>query len=60
MRQICLDSSVQGQLGDFLIPQRGIFAIGSAFLESFDTDRHLAATSKAEASRQPVHPTGQS
>lgn len=38
--------SVQGQMGDFLIPQRGIFAIGSAFLESFDAERHLAVTSQ--------------
>jgi hypothetical protein len=40
---------VQAELGEFLIPQRGLFAIGSAFLESFDRGRHLAATSKAEA-----------
>lgn len=36
----------QARLGDFLIPQRGVFAIASAFLESFDPQRHLAAASK--------------
>lgn len=40
----------QGQLGEFLIPQRGIFAIVSAFLESFDAERHRAAMTKSEAS----------
>jgi hypothetical protein len=37
----------QGRLGEFLIPQRGIFAIANAYLESFDPVRHLTATSKA-------------
>jgi hypothetical protein len=37
---------VQGQMGDFLLPQRGIFAIGSAFMESFDAEQHLAVTSQ--------------
>jgi hypothetical protein len=36
----------QGRLGEFLIPQRGIFAITSAYIESFDPVRHLTATSK--------------
>jgi hypothetical protein len=37
----------QGRLGEFLMPQRGIFAVTSAYLESFDPVRHLTATSKA-------------
>jgi hypothetical protein len=40
---------VQARLGEFLIPQRGMFAIGSAFMETFDTERHVATTSQAEA-----------
>ena len=36
----------QGRLGEFLIPQRGIFAVTSAYIESFDPVRHLTATSK--------------
>jgi hypothetical protein len=34
----------QGALGDFLIPQRGIFAFGQSIFEPFAEDRHLAAT----------------
>lgn len=41
---------VQERLGDFWIPQRGIFALAQAFLESFDPARHVAAT--ARQSRQ--------
>lgn len=37
----------QGRLGEFLIPQRGIFAVTSAYLERFDPARHLTLTSKA-------------
>jgi hypothetical protein len=40
---------VQAELGEFLVPQRGVFAAGSALLESFDAGRHLAATSQSEA-----------
>jgi hypothetical protein len=40
--------AVQAQLGDFLIPQRGLFAIGSALLENFDVDRHFVAIMQAE------------
>jgi hypothetical protein len=39
---------VQAHLGEFLIPQRGLFAIGSSFLESFDATRHLAVTSQMD------------
>jgi hypothetical protein len=38
---------VQARLGDFWIPQRGIFVIGGAFFEPFDAARHLSATSQA-------------
>jgi hypothetical protein len=31
---------VQARLGDFWIPQRGLFVIGSAFMENFDPARH--------------------
>lgn len=40
---------VQAKLGDFWIPQRGIFAIGGAFFEPFDAERHLSGTSRAGA-----------
>jgi hypothetical protein len=36
----------QAWLGDFAIPQRGIFAIGRAFFEPFDEARHLAVASQ--------------
>jgi hypothetical protein len=32
----------QARLGDFWIPQRGLFAVGRAFFETFDPARHLA------------------
>jgi hypothetical protein len=35
----------QARLGDFWIPQRGIFVIGRAFFEPLDTRRHLSVTS---------------
>jgi hypothetical protein len=44
----------QGKLGDFLIPQRGLFAVARAFMESFDEHRHAAATSKQEGASQQV------
>ena len=34
--------AVQARLGDFWIPQRGLFAVGRAFFETFDPARHLA------------------
>ncbi|MET3922666.1 hypothetical protein [Arthrobacter sp. UYEF20] len=34
---------VQDRLGDFWIPQRGIFMIGSSLFEPFDAATHLAA-----------------
>jgi hypothetical protein len=36
----------QDSLGDFWIPQRGIFAAANAFLETFDPARHVAATAR--------------
>jgi hypothetical protein len=36
----------QAWLGDFAIPQRGIFAIGQAFFEPFDEARPLAVASQ--------------
>jgi len=33
----------QAHLGDFWIPQRGIFAIGEAFFDAFDPSRHSAS-----------------
>ncbi|PNI09487.1 hypothetical protein CXX84_04300 [Arthrobacter sp. AFG7.2] len=35
---------VQTRLGDFWIPQRGIFLIGASSFDSFDPARHLPAT----------------
>ncbi|MCU1560516.1 MAG: hypothetical protein JWP90_1469 [Mycetocola sp.] len=37
----------QTRLGDFWMPQRGIFMLGSATFEPFDPARHLAATTTA-------------
>ncbi len=34
-------------LGDFVIPQRGVLAVGHVFFESFDETRHLSVTSRA-------------
>jgi hypothetical protein len=42
----------QGSLGDFLIPQRGIFAVGQSLFEPFAEGRHLAVTTR-EANRDP-------
>jgi len=36
--------AVQTRLGDFWIPQRGIFAIGRAFFEPLDPARHALTT----------------
>ena len=36
----------QAWLGDFAIPQRGMFAIGRAFFEPFDETRHTAIASR--------------
>lgn len=33
----------QARLGDFWLPQRGIFAVGEAYCEQFDAARHLPA-----------------
>ena len=39
--------AAQERLGDFWIPQRGIFALAQAFLEPFDPLRHVSATTQA-------------
>ncbi len=36
----------QARLGDFWIPQRGLFAVGRAFFEPFDPARHLTVASR--------------
>ena len=47
-------------LGDFIIPQRGVLAVGHVFFESFDPTRHLTVTSRAgEAIPLGVRLTGQ-
>ena len=33
----------QARLGDFWLPQRGIFSVGETSLEDFDPSRHKAA-----------------
>ncbi|MGW0182840.1 hypothetical protein [Nocardia sp. NPDC003345] len=35
----------QARIGDFWLPQRGMFAVGQAYFEPFDVTRHRAATS---------------
>ncbi len=37
----------QAHLGDFWIPQRGVFVVGMAFFEPFEEGRHLAVASRA-------------
>lgn len=37
----------QARLGDFWIPQRGMFAIGQAFFDPYDPARHSAETCRA-------------
>jgi len=39
--------SPQAQLGDFWIPQHGMFAIGRAYFEPFDPARHSARTARS-------------
>lgn len=39
---------VQAALGDFRIPQRGLFVIGRAVFERFDAERHLARATRGE------------
>ncbi len=39
--------SPQARLGDFWIPQRGVFAIGGSFFDEFDPDRHSLETEGA-------------
>jgi hypothetical protein len=38
--------SEQASLGQFVIPQRGIFADGKSFFEPFDEGRHVAVASR--------------
>jgi len=44
--------SEQASLGEFLIPQRGIFAVGQTFFEPFAEGRHLAVASTAAKNRR--------
>jgi hypothetical protein len=46
--------SLQAHLGDFWIPQRGLFAVGRAFFESFDPARHVAVPSRESGAAQHV------
>ena len=41
----------QARLGDFWLPQCGLFVIGRAFFEPFDPARHCAVAARAERSR---------
>ena len=49
--------AAQARLGDFWIPQRGLFAVGSAFFEPLDPQRHraipTAAVTRSEGSPDP-------
>jgi hypothetical protein len=36
---------MQARLGDFWLPQRGLFIIGHVFMEQFDPARHRDAVS---------------
>jgi len=39
-----LPQGPQTHLGDFWIPQRGVFALGRSFFEPFDPARHSSRT----------------
>jgi hypothetical protein len=39
----------QAHLGDFWIPQRGVLAIGQAYFDPFDPERHSSKTSRSPA-----------
>jgi hypothetical protein len=41
----------QAHLGDFMIPQRGIFAVGGAMFDVFDPSRHAAVATTEDAAR---------
>jgi hypothetical protein len=43
----------QARLGDFWIPQRGLFACGVGLFEPFDPSRHLAMPSRVTPSATP-------
>ncbi|MFQ5471818.1 MAG: hypothetical protein ACE5FA_02880 [Dehalococcoidia bacterium] len=49
--------SQQATLGDFAIPQRGIFTFGNASFEPFDAARHSSAVSKSQAQAAPTEST---
>ena len=38
----------QAHLGDFWLPQRGLFAVGGSFFELYDPARHLQVASRSE------------
>ena len=38
----------QARLGDFWIPNRGIFSFGQAYFEPFDDAKHSSATSRTD------------
>ncbi len=40
--------AVQARLSDFWIPQRGLFAVGRAYFETFDPARHFAVACREE------------
>ena len=42
----------QARLGDFWIPQRGMFVVGRAFFDAFDPERHLAVASRESQASQ--------
>jgi hypothetical protein len=44
--------SERASLGQFRIPQRGIFIVGKSFFEPFDEGRHVAVTSREARNRE--------
>jgi hypothetical protein len=46
----------QARLGDFWLPQRGLFIIGEVFMEQFDAGRHLNQLSRAGQAGTPSRP----
>jgi hypothetical protein len=50
-------ASQQATLGDFAIPQRGIFTFGNASFEPFDAARHSSAVSRSQAEDAPGEST---
>ena len=48
----------QTRLGDFWLPQRGLFIIGQVYMEQFDPARHLNKTFRTDTGFMDIQPSG--